>query len=90
MSELIERLEAASRDDRLADGMLYREAAARLREQDARIAELESEVAKRNHRISQLTAELKHCSVFIRTREKMHPSGIELFDRLLGEHTNGQ
>ena len=27
MTDLIERLQAASRDDRLADGMLYREAA---------------------------------------------------------------
>ena len=52
-------------------------------QKDQRIAKLESEVAKRNFRISQLTAELRHCSVFIRTKEKMHPHGIELFDQLL-------
>lgn len=31
---------------------------------------------------------LRHASVFVRTREKMHPTGIELYDRLIKDVEN--
>lgn len=31
---------------------------------------------------------LRHASVFVRTREKMHPTGIELYDRLITDVEN--
>jgi hypothetical protein len=45
--ELIERLDAASRDETLADGMLYRAAAERLAAD--RIAELEHKLVRHGH-----------------------------------------
>ena len=47
------------------------EAAAAIRDLEARIEELQQE--------------LRRCRVFITTREKMHPDGVALFDEALGD-----
>jgi len=33
--------------------------------------------------LSEAAAELRHASIFIRSREKMHPDGVKLYDDLL-------
>jgi len=37
------------------------------------------------HLLRHAALELNHASVFIRTRQKMHPDGVKLYDELLGE-----
>lgn len=49
----------------------------------ARCEAAEARLAEAKRLLYECQATLKHAAVFVRTREKMHPAGVELYDALL-------
>jgi hypothetical protein len=47
------------------------------------IESLRYQLAKTTRLLRETTAELKFASIFVRSREKMHPEGLKLYDELL-------
>lgn len=73
MSDLVEMLQAASRDDRLADGMLYRKAADHIEELEQLVLGQAATIQARGERIEELEAEVRELDECLNWETSPHP-----------------